>query len=334
MRPLGIGEILDTAINIFTRNFLTFVKIVALLAVPVQIVTVIVLASTVNDPHAISGTFTSGGTTTSQPIARDDLAAYVGGITTVTVFQFVLTVLATAACFKAVSDAYLGNKPDWRSSLGFAARRLHSALWIYVLTILAVFIPAVVLVAVAFVASPVLGVLVTIAVALAAIWVYYAFAVGIPVMLFEGVKGRRALSRSFRLVRGRWWATFGALLVATILSYIVAGILAAAVGALSETSVGDSILGAALLRGVSGAIGQIFTTPALAAVTAIVYYDLRVRKEGFDLQLMAERLGVVPPPGAGQGATPAWAGQAAPPPPPPPGALPQPGPPPPPGAGP
>ena len=60
MRPLRIGEILDTAINIFTRNFMTFVKIVAVLALPVQVLTVIVLASTVNDPDAISGSFSMG----------------------------------------------------------------------------------------------------------------------------------------------------------------------------------------------------------------------------------------------------------------------------------
>jgi hypothetical protein len=36
------------------------------------------------------------------------------------------------------------------------------------------------------------------------------------------------------------------------------------------------------------------TTPAVAAFAIVLYIDLRVRKEGFDLYLLAQRLGVEP----------------------------------------
>ena len=35
-------------------------------------------------------------------------------------------------------------------------------------------------------------------------------------------------------------------------------------------------------------------TPLSAAVLTVLYFDLRVRKEGFDLELLARRLGVEP----------------------------------------
>jgi len=35
----------------------------------------------------------------------------------------------------------------------------------------------------------------------------------------------------------------------------------------------------------------VLTRPFLAAVTTILYYDLRVRHEGYDMQLLAEQLG-------------------------------------------
>jgi hypothetical protein len=36
---------------------------------------------------------------------------------------------------------------------------------------------------------------------------------------------------------------------------------------------------------------SLVTTPFLAAIVMLVYFDLRVRKEGFDLALLAERMG-------------------------------------------
>src|SRR5919107_1545039 len=118
LRPLRVGEVLDVCINIFTRNFLTFVRIVLVLVIPVQILSVVVLVATVNDPDLLPrfGGATSGDGT----ISNDDFWAYFGGQVVVVVLSVVLTAIATAACFKAVSDAYLGTKPDWRSSISFA----------------------------------------------------------------------------------------------------------------------------------------------------------------------------------------------------------------------
>src|SRR6185312_2890715 len=43
-----------------------------------------------------------------------------------------------------------------------------------------------------------------------------------------------------------------------------------------------------------------------AAVVALIYFELRVRKEGFDVALMAQRMGVSPPPGGYAPAPGAW----------------------------
>ena len=36
--------------------------------------------------------------------------------------------------------------------------------------------------------------------------------------------------------------------------------------------------------------------PLLAVVSTLLYYDLRIRKEGFDLEIMSRELGGVPAP--------------------------------------
>ncbi|MEA2411674.1 MAG: hypothetical protein QOC77_2235 [Thermoleophilaceae bacterium] len=311
LRPLRVGEILDVCINIFTKNFLTFLKIVLVLVVPVQLVTVLILVSTVSDPDLLPK---FGSTNNGGRIAHDDVPAYLGGQVVILVLTAILYAIAIAACFRAVGDAYLGSRPDWRSSLRFAVRRFHSVLWVTFLV---------------YVASTfgLIGLIVL------GVWLWFSFSVSVPALLFEGLKGRRALARSFRLVRGRWWATAGAIFSAYLIAGIIGGILQSLISALVLTDAGNSVAGVATVNAVANGIGQLFTTPFPAAVTAVVYYDLRVRKEGFDLQLLAERLGVTPPEGAAAGAfptepsVPVWerpAGNGAPPPP-----LPPPPPPPP-----
>ena len=46
-----------------------------------------------------------------------------------------------------------------------------------------------------------------------------------PVLLVEGLRGRKALGRSFQLVKGRWWRTFGVIVVGFLLAGIVSAIV-------------------------------------------------------------------------------------------------------------
>jgi hypothetical protein len=69
---------------------------------------------------------------------------------------------------------------------------------------------------------------------------------------------------------------------------------------------------------VVGVASSVITTPFMAAVLVLIYFDLRVRKEGFDLEVLAQGVGgsvpaggwAVPPPSGG------WPPPAAPWPPP------------------
>ena len=53
------------------------------------------------------------------------------------------------------------------------------------------------------------------------IWLFVMYAVAVPALLLERVGPVQSLKRSYRLVKGRWWATFGTLLVSTVLAGIV-----------------------------------------------------------------------------------------------------------------
>jgi hypothetical protein len=268
LRPLSIGEVLDVAIKIYFRNAKTLFAIVLLIVAPVQVLVSLIEVSAAIDEDP----FTTTSTTGEVELDTDEVWIYSTAFLTLIVLALVSSTLATGACFKGVADAYLGGRPTWRGSLAFALRRVHSILWVTFLGGLVAF----------------LGLLACI---VPGIWLYVAFAVAVPALLTEGVRGRRALGRSRRLVKGRWWPTFGVIVLGSILAAVVAGVIT---GVLQAASLADpdNELVSFLVGAVGGIVASTLTTPFQAAFVTVLYFDLRVRKEGFDLQLLAERIGL------------------------------------------
>jgi hypothetical protein len=272
LRPLGIGEILDASLKIAWRNLGTLARIVLVVVGPAQILIAIVNISAIPDYRPRSSLFSSSG---DQTIAGDEVWTYLAATLTALVIGFLASQFATGACFRAVAETYLGHKTGWRSSLAFAARKFHSILWIVLLgsllTILGAFLCVI-----------------------PGIYLWVSFAVALPVLMSEGQKGRRALGRSRSLVRGRWWKTAILLVVAGILSTLLSGLVSGAISALSLT--GNNPVALFLIAAVAGTAGALISTPFTAAYHTVLYFDLRVRKEAFDLRLLASRLGIEPPP--------------------------------------
>ena len=273
LRPLSIGEILDVAIKIYRERFGSLVRAVAVVVGPVSLVSALVQVSAFPDLNSFD--------TTVDPEAApdfdfDDFWAFMAGILVVVFLSFIASQVATAASFKIVSGAYLDVEDDWRDSLRFALSRLRPLIWLAILSG--------VLVALGFIACIIPG-----------IYFYGAWAVAVPVLLLEDVRGRQALKRSRALVTDRWWPTVGALLVAFVLAGIVQALISGLLVAVTFSGGNDLV--EAIAQAVGNTVGSMLTTPFTAAVVAAVYFDLRVRKEGFDLELLARRVGVEPPPG-------------------------------------
>ena len=74
----------------------------------------------------------------------------------------------------------------------------------------------------------------------------------------------------------------------------VAAMLAGVLLVVPLLAFGDDALVGAITTTLGNIVGYVFTTPFQAAVIALVYFDLRVRKEGLDLELLAEDVGVPP----------------------------------------
>ncbi len=270
LRPLGIGEVLDSALRIYRERFGALAISVAFVVVPLQVVEVLFQISR----PAERTVFRSQGAllVTSGPSTNTTLALL---LVTVLVSLFT-TALAQGASMRIIADQYLGTETSWSASLRAALKQIWSLLWVGLL-------------------SGVCWLLGLMACGIPGVYLYVAFSVVIPVLLMEGTKGGKALGRSRRLVSGRWWPTFAALLVVALLSYVLTLLATLLVGGTAFFSGGgSSSTGVQVMQGALTALITVFTTPMTAAVATVIYFDLRVRKEGFDIALMTQRLDTAP----------------------------------------
>ncbi len=107
------------------------------------------------------------------------------------------------------------------------------------------------------------------------LWLIFAYFVSSQVVLLEGLSGMAALRRSSELMRGNKGRAFVMALAVGLLQAVVSGATAAALPSLP-------LFGAA--------VGTVVSTVSMAyliAVTVVFYFDLRCRRDTFDLEELA-----------------------------------------------
>jgi len=319
LRPLSVGEILDASFKVYGRNFVNMAKAILVVAVPFGVISALINASV---SSSSSVTISSGASTTT---IDHQFASDLGLLALDVVLDLVAAAIATAVIYRVVGDAYLGNAPSWRHALREGVGKAPSVLWVTVLTFfayVAMFVPVGLVVGLVAAFSNLgaltvlIGVMLGIPTAACAVWFWVIYQLAIPSLLLEGFKGTRAFGRSRRLVQHFWWRCFGCLLLITlivgIVSDIFSGVLVVVLYSLAHTD-----LARIVAEFLAGVIDTVVFTPIVACALVVLSIDLRVRKEGYDLQLLAEHLGsrpgtsalsFLPPPPAIWGAPPGGAG--------------------------
>ena len=293
LRPLTVGEALDAAVKRYRDHFRDLILASAFVLVPVTALNFLILISVPTESGADASVFNLGIGFTGAATATASAAALL-----VFVVALVSGALAQAACLRIVFEAFLGRRVGWRDSLSFALHKLHSVVWVTVL----------------FTVGTMIGFAMCIA---PGAWLYGAWSVAIPALLVEDVRGSKALGRSFTLVKGRYWPVAGVLIVSYLLTLVVTTVFSLLLVPLLLSDARDTAAEAA--NAVASGAATLLTTPFAAAVAAVLYVDLRVRKEGFDIALIAQRLALTAPaptppgttagpstPGAAPGVAPPW----------------------------
>src|SRR6266513_140681 len=137
----------------------------------------------------------------------------------------------------------------------------------------------------------VLGGIVALALLVGATWlaafVACGYGVTTQVVVLEPLGSNfEAFGRSWDLTRDRKLKVLGLALVA----FILVGVPSAGIGALAAVLRFSSSTTAAVLL-VVAAVLPVILTPVLPCVFTLMYYDLRVRREAFDLELLSQHLG-------------------------------------------
>jgi len=204
----------------------------------------------------------------------------------------------------AVSQRYLGGEVNFGAALQLVWKRL----WPMIGTLLIALVVTYGLLTGALVGmvlyshmSPDIEVLIMVGLGLPGVVVAIGAALVLKfvpsVFIVEDVRYWAAVRRSWALVEPH----FGAVIGVTFL----AGVIAMAVGSISEAVPGASIAGSqgmtagmavvvkCMLQGLLAGI----TTPIRLIPAVVLYFDCRVRSEGFDIALLAQEMGTpVPPP--------------------------------------
>ncbi len=288
LRPMTVADLVDEIFRLYRRNFGLFFAISAILWLPPSILSVGGLA--------LMGLF-SFGTLTPSALAASSVGiqAFALGFL---VFLVVTPILMGALCL-AVSEAWLGRPSTLGASLGRGVRSFLKLLAAYALVVLAIVV-AVSAVSVLFVAlfrgaitqSNALAVflqfmLLVLLMSIPAIWIAATFALVTQTIVVERAGVFRGLGRSAELMKGSRWRTIGIILLLSLIGIVLLALPSSLVTVLLIPTLGPS--GFILGQFVS-VIAQIVYNPIQFGTLTLLYYDLRIRKEAFDLTYAAERL--------------------------------------------
>jgi hypothetical protein len=296
LRPLAVGELFDRAFVLYRRHFSLFVGITSVPGLFALIMTLAqqALTTTTMPQPAASGN-------ADAAVLVDNLMLIVSlfaGLMVALVVYWVVYMIALGATTFAVSEIYVGRTVTIPEVYGRMRGRIGAL--ILLLLLIGIRIGGLVLVGTLVVGmstafgallSSILGGLFAVLTALVLIagctFMALRYSLSIPALVLEELGPGDAIRRSIALTQGRLGRVFLMGICATLVAYAAlilfqGPFVAAAMFAGLETNHGFwlNVLGA-----VAGTIGTTLTTPFLIIGLAVIYYDARIREEGFDLEL-------------------------------------------------
>jgi hypothetical protein len=275
-RPLGIGEILNTAFQLYRRHWRRLLAIAAVVVVPLTLLQHL-LGDLVRTQRE---TTTYGGVVTVTPTWLGAIAGLLAALAGI-----LMSGVLAGAITRAVAAEVAGEDPSVEQSYRFGFHRLGSVLLVSVLVGLAIIGGLILVTAGLFLANALrsrdldmssapFG-LVYLLFIIPGIYLGVRLAVSIQALVVEGRRGTEAMGRSWGLVGGHWWHAFGTLLVVLLLIGIVNAVITAPFGATGW-----------FVHAVAAAVATVVTLPYGVLVGVLLYLDLRARKERLTLEAL------------------------------------------------
>ena len=272
LRPMSLGEVLDRTFKLYKNHFWLFAGINTL---PSGILLVLAVAYSAFEASAAASGRAPGAT--GVPSGSAIFTGFAVGFGLGIVYVALLAYAQAATVF-AVSDLYLGGATSIRESYKRVGAKALRVFVIFLLMLIVVFVGFLFLI----IPGIILG---------------CRAAVSVPVAMLEDVKSVRSIERSMQLTKGHAVEIFVIFLMVGAMSYVVTLLLqipffvAVIMAAAAHHAPSFGIL---LLNNLATFIGQVLIGPIGTIALSLMYYNLRVRKEAFDIQHLMARLGTNP----------------------------------------
>lgn len=263
LRPLEIGDVLDETFRLYRRNFLLFAGISIILAIPTAALFGLAYGSLITSESPGPG----------QP---PDYTGLLAGFVAAVVVAIAILPFTHSAVIYAACESAQGRSVTIGRIFSGVGRRYFQLLGYWLL-----FNVFIAYLATALCVAPLI----------LWIWGYVGWFVVVPAMFVERIGLIDAFSRSWHLVKGRWWRTFLIVFLLVVIWLLVTIGLGAFMNlAQGLLSIFISPFLATVVAAAGGQLVSAFVNPILQIAVVLVYFDLRVRREALDLFQMAYRL--------------------------------------------
>ncbi|MGD0304586.1 MAG: glycerophosphoryl diester phosphodiesterase membrane domain-containing protein [Candidatus Acidiferrales bacterium] len=265
LRPLSLGEILDRTFSLYRANFLLFIGIAA---VPQAVMLLYNLG------QAILVTVPAMHTTAHSAPRLPGVgmaAGLVGGALVAFIIYFAAFIYAHGAAVYAVSDIYLGQPATILGSFRKMRGNAGNLLGVMFLSGLA----------------GIAGFFVFI---VGALYVACRLFVCVPAAILEDKGPSDSLSRSWELTKDNAGRAFAIFILYLAITYALVGLFSGPFLFMIVIAGAQKNLAMiqfwTVMSQLGTFLGGTLATPISIIASTVFYYDLRVRKEAFDLQMM------------------------------------------------
>ena len=298
LRPLRLGDLYDGAFKIIRFNPKATVGssvIVSSVAMLIPVIVTAILSLTIG---LSVESLDEGETQTAEVVGV--VAAY-GALVLGSMLQWLGMIFVTGMNAHVAAAAAVGRRLSlgeaWGATRGKRWRLVGMTLLLAAVSLLIIGVLVGLIVLLAFTVDTLAAVLISILlgsltlVGFVFLWirVYY---LAVPPLMLEPIGVFAALGRAWNLTRRQFWRTFGIALLTAIIANIAGGIISAPIGIVGQLVMvadpgGTGFFWFIVGNSLATVIGSALVSPFITTVTSLQYIDQRIRKEAYDVELMA-----------------------------------------------
>jgi hypothetical protein len=292
LRPLGVGDVLDRTFTVYRSRPLVFIGLSAIWYLLLVLVFVVLAVAIFAGALAA---FSRQATTPSPEQIAGAAVGIIGFVLVAVVVAILLFAAQSAALVHAAARRYLAKDiaigEAFRAGLSASPRLFIAGVLIF-LAILGMW--AVLVIVAALANQGIVWAVVALAGIVATGFLACSWLVAPVVVVVEKMGPIAALGRAWRLSEGNRWRIFGIQILLFILNLVLSLLIGGIFGGIAAASAQGGSPGTLGITTVVQSLVNLASTIIWAPVEwiafTVLYYDLRVRKEAFDLQLAAEAL--------------------------------------------